>query len=378
MRTNEQQPRRDAPLRWPQKLGLALASLAVSLLVAEGAARLLHRSAFPFLNLYVADPELGVRLLPSASSRVRSREGRIAEIRTNALGFRGPAWPAPGDHVVPGRVLLLGDSQMFGYGVAYEASLAGRLPALLGREAEVLNAAVPSWGPPEYEKILAELGPRYRPEVVLFVANLANDWFEASVGNERRTSAQDGWAVRASPQGTPAAASSWLRTLLFGRSHLVLAVRELWEHHQRQDRSMPPEAASQLTHDLEQLRRPTGGHRSVITPYLLAAARKCRALGCRVVAVALPIDVLVDAREWRKYRGAPIDLEPTAVLLEEFLDEARAAGVETLNLLPTLRDASPGAFLPDDYHLSERGHAAVARAIAASLSPTPTFAGARP
>ena len=35
--------------------------------------------------------------------------------------------------------------------------------------------------------------------------------------------------------------------------------------------------------------------------------------------------------------------------------------------LPALRAASPGAFLPDDYHLSPRGHAACARALAEIL-----------
>ncbi len=367
--------RSEASLRTIEKAGLALISLVVSLGLAEGAARLLHGNAFPFLNLYTSDPQLGVRLRPSASTRVRSREGHVTEIETNALGFRGPEWPQPSDRVVPGRVLLLGDSQVFGYGVPYEASLADQLAAELGPGAVVLNAAVPSWGPPEYTKVLAELGTTYRPEVVFFVANLANDWFETTVGNERRTSAEHGWAVRAQP-GIAPAPSLW-RDLVFGRSHLVLAARELWEHH-RNDRGMPPEAAFQLSRDLSMLRRPRGGYRSVMTPFVAEAARICQAIGCRVIAVALPIDVQVDPREWRKYAGRPVDLAPTEVLLEDFVDETEAVGVEAVNLLSALRGASPGAFLPDDYHLSPRGHAAIARAVAEKLSPHPTFAGARP
>jgi hypothetical protein len=373
-----EQPERPAPLRRSEKVGLLLLSLALSLVMAEGAAHLLHRGAFPFLNLYVPDPRLGVRLAPSTSTRVRSREGRITEIRTNALGFRGPAWPGPSAHPVRGRVLLLGDSQMFGYGVPFEGSLAGRLPRLLGDRAEVLDAAVPSWGPPEYARILAELGPTYRPETVLFVANLANDWFETSVSNERRTSAEDGWAVRARPSALQAQGPSFWRTLFFGRSHLVLAMRELWAHQQRPQDSLAPEAATQLMHDLEQLRRPRAGHRSPLTPFVADMVQRCKMLGCRVLAVALPIDVLVDRREWRKYRGQPIDVEPSAALLDDFLEEARSAGAEGVNLLPVLREASPDAFLPDDYHLSERGHAAIARALAAALSPPPTLAGALP
>ena len=97
-----------------RKLGLTLGSLILSLGAAELLASTVHRGAFPYLNLFQADPQYGVRLIPNATTRVRSREGRITEIATNSLGFRGPQWTqgsAP--------VLLLGDSQMFGYGVPH-------------------------------------------------------------------------------------------------------------------------------------------------------------------------------------------------------------------------------------------------------------------
>ena len=115
------------------------------------------------------------------------------EVRTNALGFRGPAWD---EAETAGRaVLLLGDSQMFGYGVDEADALAARLSERLQRP--VLNAAVPTWGPTEYARAAEDLVPRYRPAHVVFVANLANDWVEAHVPNTRRMTARDGWARRA-------------------------------------------------------------------------------------------------------------------------------------------------------------------------------------
>src|SRR5689334_452908 len=102
------------PLGWRRKVAFSLGSLLLGLVAAEGLARAVHRGAFPYLNIFAADPRYGVRLQPSTSTRVRSRDGRITEIATNELGFRGPAWPRPqeGDGGGGRRVLLLGDSQV--------------------------------------------------------------------------------------------------------------------------------------------------------------------------------------------------------------------------------------------------------------------------
>jgi hypothetical protein len=345
---------------WKRHGAVLVLSVLGALAIAETGAALLHQRAYPFLNLFQADPRYGVRLRPDASTRVRSRNGTITPIATNALGFRGPEWPS--SPPTAERVLLLGDSQVFGFGVPHEHTFGARLAAQTG--AEVLNAAVPSWGPAEFQQAVIDLAPRFRPTTVIYVANLANDWFENAVANSKRTTALDGWAVRYSDEAQPVLAFPG-REFLLGRSHLVLAVRQLAEHQRMmRDGGMPADTATTLARDLPQLSRPSGAHRSRLTPSLMEVLRSCRGLGCSVVAVALPIDVQVDAREWKKYRGAPIDLSGTERLLEDWVDDARQAGLPAINLLPVLRDASPGAFQDDDYHLSARGHAAIAGALA--------------
>jgi hypothetical protein len=341
------------------KLALAVISTFASLLVAEGVVRLRDGNAFPYLNLFRADAGFGVKLLPDASTRVRSRGGRVTEIRTNGLGFRGPEWRQ-------GGVLVLGDSQMMGYGVDWPETLAPQLERVLGMRVQA--AAVPSWGPLEYARAVEELAPRFRPHTVLFVGNLANDWLEAPVPNPRRTDARDGWAT--SPQKTPRrdfVGRDWL----LGRSHLVFAVRQLLKlgRHLAGDAGLPANTAMRLAEDLPSLRRAPPGFRSRLGPALLRTVRACAQSGCKVVAVALPLDVQVSPIEWRKYRAQPRDLGETEVLLREFLDDARALGLPTVDLLPPLRAAEPGAFLDDDYHLSPSGHAACARAIARVLDP---------
>jgi len=323
-----------------------VASLAAGLAAAELAARALHRGAYPYLNLFEPDARYGVRLAPNASTRVRSRDGRITDIATNALGFRGPDWPrgSPAGR----RVLLLGDSQVLGYGVAFEDTMGEQLRRLGG--AEVLAAAVPSWGPHESVLALQELAPVFQPTDVVFVANAANDWFE-TLPNVRRTSARDGWA--ALPGDAPARAFP-LRGWLLGRSHLVLAARQLL-HFVGPAESPVAVTPQRLAREAARL--------GSLKPVLSRALEACRLPSCRMSAAALPLDVQVSAAEWKKYRGAAVELSGTEELLEGFVADARSLGVPAVNLLEPLRAAEPGAFLPDDYHLSPHGHRAVARAL---------------
>ncbi len=235
------------------RLFFLASSVAFSLGLAEGIASLLHGGAYPFLNVFQPDSALGVRLRPDTSTRIRSRSGRITDIRTNSLGFRGRNWSSGEESGVP-RALLLGDSQMFGYNVDERSSLASLLEQ--GGRVAVLNAAVPTWGPPDYVIALRQLAPKYRPRFVLFVANAANDWFEP-VPNRRRTTAQDGWATRA---GTPEPSWFPFRGYVMGRSHLMLGARQITSY--MGDAQLPTtQSALRLKTDLRILRKgsPPGG-----------------------------------------------------------------------------------------------------------------------
>ncbi|MEW5849940.1 MAG: hypothetical protein AB2A00_14185 [Myxococcota bacterium] len=339
---------------------LALCSTLLSLLVAEQAAGLVRRHAFPYLNIFQADARYGVTLIPGADTRIRSRTGRLTDIHVNSAGFRGPE-RTPSSAVVPGRVMLLGDSQVFGYGVAYEDSLAAQLNVPL----QGMAVAVPTWGPTESVLALEDLLPVYRPEHVVFVANVANDWFETTVPNHRRNTARDGWTTRHTD--TPTSTTEFPgRAWLFGRSHLFFAMRELVST-VREPAVPPADAALRVLRELPQLSRPEGPYLSRVSRHVAASAALCARQGCTLSLVVLPMDVQVHPDEWRKYRSKPVDLTPVANLAEDLLIDARNLGVRGLDLLPTLVDASPGAFLPDDYHLSPRGHAAVARAVARLL-----------
>jgi hypothetical protein len=93
--------------------------------------------------------------------------------------------------------------------------------------------------------------------------------------------------------------------------------------------------------------------------------------GAAFILAILPIDVEVSAEEWKKYNAEPIDIAPLKVLHEDLLETARELGARAVDLTAALGAAQPGAFLDRDLHMTPKGHAAVAEAIAKTLSTKP-------
>lgn len=352
-------------MRLGAKLLLSALSLVASLGAAEVAATVAARGAYPYLNLFLPDADLGVRLEPNGETRIRSRHGRITTIETDADGRRIHPIHPTGER--PLRILLLGDSQVFGYHVEAGDALASRLSRLAG--AEVIDAAVPSYGPHEYVLQAKRLVPELRPTHVLFVVNLANDWWESNVDNTRRSTARDGWLVsRSGGDGAPLLFPG--RRFLLGRSHLVLAFRRLAAHASAAPAARTP---ARLLRDLETLRSKP----KRFTPFLAAADRVATEHGAKLLAAALPLDVMAHETEWAKYRAQPADVASLETLLGDFEAEVADLGIESVSLLEPLRRASPGAFLNDDPHLSPKGHTVFAEAVARHLKPTSALASDR-
>lgn len=214
-------PRRSAALTALFRAAQVVAGLAVGCAAAEVAFFYRDNGAFPHLNIYAADPELGVRLRPGLSEKIAFGPNPTTNVRVNAQGFRGADWPAPGDD----EVLVVGDSQVFGLGVEEGETTPAQLAALL-KGKTVLNGGVPTYGPDEYTKVIAEVFEKRRPKTVIFVVNFANDLFEAGKPNKARHAVWDGWAVR--PESMPESVTEFPgRELLYRRSHAFYALRKL-------------------------------------------------------------------------------------------------------------------------------------------------------
>ena len=94
-------------------------------------------------------------------------------LRTNSLGCRGPE-VAPGKPAGTFRIVLLGDSVAFGWGVNDEVTFARRLEsewnaAAPARRLEVINTAHPFYDTNQEEAALREVGLPLQPDLVLLV-----------------------------------------------------------------------------------------------------------------------------------------------------------------------------------------------------------------
>ena len=211
--------------RWRRVLvisGQLLLGLGLGAAIAEYAFDRRDDGAFPHVNFYLPDPELGVRLEPGASMRFQLRQNPVSAIHVNPLGYRGSDWPAP----APTDILVVGDSQVFGLGVDDDATFSARLASSSGRA--VLNAGVPTYGPREYLATAKEVLATRKVASVVLVLNFVNDPFELDRPNTERHAVWDGWAVRS--ETAPASVLDFPgRRWLFSRSHAVYALRR-WLH----------------------------------------------------------------------------------------------------------------------------------------------------
>lgn len=194
--------------------------IALGVGIAEAAFWFRDDGAFPHVNFYLADADLGVRLEPRASMRLGFQDNPVTEIRVNSDGYRGTELGAPAE----GEILVVGDSQVFGLGVNDGETASVKLAERTGRS--VVNGGVPTYGPLEYTAVAREMLEKRRVKTVVYVLNMANDWFEYDRPNRVRHAVWDGWAVRA--ETAPETITDFPgRKWLFRSSHLVYAIRRL-------------------------------------------------------------------------------------------------------------------------------------------------------
>lgn len=159
-------------------VGLALGAAEVGLRVAAAFDRN-HLEHFVEPPLVVTDREVPfselIRRHPDDRVVYALRPGTRArylghEVRINALGMRDDEHPV---RKPPGRfrILALGDSHLFGWGVGQDESFAQvleqRLEALAPGRFEVLNAGVPGYNTVMEERIFALRAEELEPDLVL-------------------------------------------------------------------------------------------------------------------------------------------------------------------------------------------------------------------
>ncbi|MBI4341847.1 MAG: hypothetical protein HY599_00595, partial [Candidatus Omnitrophica bacterium] len=189
---------------WWMPVAVAVLSLAVAVLGCEALLRLVPLRAAAVIRdpeeevhpsgLYALHPEIGWTLTPGFRGRFRKGDFDI-EVTANAQGLREhDISPKP-----PGtyRILGLGDSFAFGWGVEAEESFLKVLQARLNADGrrlyEVVNAGIPGFGTYEALRLLEVRGLSYEPDAVILAFYEGNDFQNNREAPRRRMITPEGY-----------------------------------------------------------------------------------------------------------------------------------------------------------------------------------------
>lgn len=267
----------------------------------------------------------------------------LHEVRVNSLGLRGPE-PRPASEVP--TIVCLGDSMVYGQGVAEADTLPARIEARLRShsiETQALNAALRSYDTRQELALLEELLPRVHPGIVVLFW-FANDLEPADIAGWASSLERSGpvvFDVRARMEG--GVRLKWKLVQLARHSALLMKLHDAWTV--ARWKTAPPQT---VDHQFEALERE-----------LQRFARLAREHDFEALVAVIPSSDLL-AREGDAGSAAP-----------RVLSLARAAGLAGLDLLPALRAqrAREGRanVLAYDGHYDGRANAAMAEQVADEL-----------
>jgi lysophospholipase L1-like esterase len=175
--------------------------LVFALGVSEVALRVLPQFAFlsdGALPMYEADAGRGWRLKSNFAERWYDRrfEGGAIWVETDGLGNRKIVAPEKSGSLREYRILLVGDSFTFGWGVEAQETFGALLQAGLNKalpdvRVRVVNAGVPAYGPENELETVKQLAGTIKPHLVV-LGFTENDLENAAGGREYQI-VKDGW-----------------------------------------------------------------------------------------------------------------------------------------------------------------------------------------
>lgn len=339
-------PGRRPERRWLPAILSVLIGLGLAALAAEGLARLFFDEAVQ--PRFVVDSGYGVRWNQAGVDTRHYVPGEYdVRITTNSAGMRGPreyGVPRP-----PGvrRVLLLGDSFTFGFGVedheVASAVLEDQLNARPGApRTEVLNLGVSGFGQAEELVTFGERGRAYQPDAVVVL------YFDNDIGNNAVAQlygvGTDGRVTRTGNAYLPGAK-------LQERLYAIAPVRWLFEHSEawnlvRNRLSALVQNALLERQGLQKFDDSTPVGVELTRALLAALAAEARAAGARPVFLVIPNQLMTS--------NFPLD--------SAAVDEMGATLVDGREFL------EPADYYRRDGHWRASGHRKAAEQLAAVLA----------
>ena len=347
----------------------AFISLAMALLIAEFAVRTIAPQPIGnALPMYEPDSLCGHRLKTGFSGRLRSGEFNV-RVRINSRGFRGDEWCFESLH----RILILGDSFTFGYGVEEDDTYSSVLERSLREEncgATVYNAGIPGYGTVQEYSLLTELYDIIRPQLVILAYTVGSDLrdtIEFLFSPEQGLEVRDGYLVKKSlPRGSRLGIKAYLQE----RSHLyVMLQRSKAILAMGGDDHLVPEPCDHFL-----ARNPCGnsgaGWRET-TRYLGQMAEYCSERGSIFMILAIPHPVQTDDDLWAGEIDRVEDAsdawsrEATQDRLKDLASKIDCRFVDPLDRFRSWNDTS--LYFTIDRHINRNGHELIAEELLQSI-----------
>jgi lysophospholipase L1-like esterase len=302
----------------------------------------------PWEAQFTYDPTLGWTPIPGSTGTQLGKPISFTAEGTREQNRDRPLVAGP-------PIIAFGDSMTEGYGVGNDETWPAHLERLTGRR--VLNAGVPGYGLDQMVLRAERIVPELKPSTVV-LAFIADDISRTALSVRE---------AKGKPYFVPEGRGLALRNVpvqvqaqVAGRSSLMTAARHLLGYSHLVDRIMNRLGVQQFWYGREV---GTGVDPFIVSCRLMDRfAGLVKREGANALVVALPEQgVFFDAKAAAGQHQA----------LTEVLGCAAKAGLPTLNTLAAFEKESVGRDIDTYYammHLTDRGNAIAARAIAAALA----------
>jgi len=323
---------------WVQNLALMVGTFTLCCLVLEAALRI---AGYGNLEIYQADPQVLWKLKPDQDCYTKVDR---KPVHVNSHGTRGPEFQTakPPNTI---RILSLGDSKTFGWGLTEAESYSGLTEKLLQqhlgnrKNVEVINAGVNAWSYAQMHTWFRVYGLNYQPDLV--VLGDANLWTQFSDEN--------------SPEFVKAFMRRvWLKNLLrrFATYHYIVEYKLSQVYATTRARFIPVDPNRDTLFKEEQAKDPDAFFRKHIAGLCsLALSNRIR-------------PVLLHMPTTRQLQTPDSNNVINAKLLV-----SRQLGVPLIDMTADLKPQGTNLFLPaDEVHLNVPGNQLVAQRLFATLT----------
>jgi lysophospholipase L1-like esterase len=321
-----------------QNLGLTVGTFLLCGLLLETGLRL---AGYGNVEIYEPHPVLYWRLKPNQNCFTKIDR---KPVHVNSLGTRGPEFQ-PTKPANTLRILSLGDSRTFGWGLSEAETYSGLLEQWLQQRlgskqrVEVINAGVNAWSYAQMHVFFRDFGLKYQPDFVLLAdANLWTQFSEAS---------------------SPEFIQSFLRRVRlknflrrFATYHYVFEYKLKEVYERTRTKFIPIDPRQDPFFKEQQQRDPDAFFRQ----HIEGVCRLARSNHIAPVLIYLPTLEHLATNE------------PSNVLRVK-LQVSQQLHVPLVDLTPELKPLDKAAFLPGDLaHLNAAGNELVARRVFATLT----------